>query len=308
MLAIVATLFLFSGFYILLFRAPSEFPIGKVIVISKGMSVREVAAQLYEKEVVSSPTMFSVLSSIFGRDKIIAGGYLFEKRLSVFSIASRVTRGDFNVGLTKVTFPEGSSILSMAKECEEQLPGCKGSEFLSLAMRKEGYLFPDTYFFQPGVSAADVVAQLEQTFEEKIIEKNAAIKKFGKPLEDVITMASLLEAEAAKMEDRRIIAGILWNRLKIDMPLQVDAVFAYFTDKNTYELTLTDLRTDSPYNTYTNKGLPPTPINNPGLESIEAAVTPVKTNYVYYLSDKKGNFHFAVTFEQHVANKNKYLR
>ena len=91
------------------------------------------------------------------------------------------------------------------------------------------------------------------------------------------------------------------------MPLQVDAVFPYIMGKNTFELTREDLQFDSPYNTYKYKGLPPGPINNPGIDAILAAATPVKTKYVYFLSDKSGNFHYAVTYEQHLANKKKYL-
>ena len=120
-------------------------------------------------------------------------------------------------------------------------------------------------------------------------------------------MASLLEEEAATLEDRQIIAGILWRRMAAGMPLQVDAVFPYIIGKNSFELTTNDLKTDSPYNTYTNRGLPPGPITNPGLDSILAAVTPQKTSYVYYLSDHDGNFHYSTTYEQHLQAKAKYL-
>jgi UPF0755 protein len=121
-------------------------------------------------------------------------------------------------------------------------------------------------------------------------------------------MASILEAEARTTETRKIISGILWKRMEIGMPLQVDAPFQYIIGKNTFQLTTNDLKFDSPYNTYKYKGLPPGPIGNPGLDAISATVNPIKTNYLYYLSDVRGNMHYAKTFAEHVINKEKYLK
>ena len=120
-------------------------------------------------------------------------------------------------------------------------------------------------------------------------------------------MASILEKEAQNFEDRQKVASILWKRIAIGMPLQVDATLDYILDKNTYELTLTDLATSSPYNTYKYRGLPPKPIASPGMESIKAAISPTPTKYLYYLTDRDGKFYFAQTFEQHLVNKTKYI-
>jgi UPF0755 protein len=152
------------------------------------------------------------------------------------------------------------------------------------------------------------VKTLSDTFQTKIASLESIIDSFGKPYSQVVIMASILEAEARKLEDRRVIAGILWKRIQMDMPLQVDAPFEYVSSKNTFTLTTADLRLDSPYNTYTRKGLPPTPIGNPGLEAIQAAVTPIESPYLYYLSDKNGVFHYAETHDGHVKNKAKYLK
>ena len=113
--------------------------------------------------------------------------------------------------------------------------------------------------------------------------------------------------EAPDTKDRRIIAGILWKRITIGMPLQVDAVFPYIININSLQLTKSELQTNSPYNTYTNKGLPPGPIASPGLDAILAAVNPTKTNYLYYLSDLKGNMHYCPTYACQLANQRKYL-
>ncbi len=120
-------------------------------------------------------------------------------------------------------------------------------------------------------------------------------------------MASLVEEEASNSTDRRIIAGILWRRLAHNMPLQVDAPFYYIIGKGSSQLTLKDLSMDSPYNLYKHTGLPPRPIDNPGLDAIVDTITPTTTDYLYFLSGRDGKMHYASTFEGHVANKGKYL-
>ena len=179
--------------------------------------------------------------------------------------------------------------------------------FLAAAQGKEGYLFPDTYFFMPGDSTQIILSIFNNGFHVHVLKVQKQIDAFKKPLPDVLTMASLLEKEASDTQSRRIIAGILWRRISIGMPLQVDAVFPYIIGKNSFELTRDDLKINNPYNTYTHKGLPPGPIANPGLDSITAAVTPIPSNYLYYLSDLQGNFHFAATYEQFLIYKHKYL-
>ena len=128
-------------------------------------------------------------------------------------------------------------------------------------------------------------------------------------MNEVIIMASIIEDEAnGTLESKRIVSGILWKRLRLEMPLQVDAPFQYYNGKNSYTLTKEDLKEDHEYNTYTNKGLPPTAITNPGIDSIRAAITPTKTDYLYFLSDKKGNMYYAKNFEEHKINRELYLR
>lgn len=133
-------------------------------------------------------------------------------------------------------------------------------------------------------------------------------QKTGSTSPEIIIMASLLEKEAKTEQDRKIISGILWKRLDVGMPLQVDASLNYINGKTSAEMTQKDLNQDSPYNTYKYKGLPLTPICNPGLDAISVALNPISSPYWYYLSDKNGIIHFAKTFEEHKENKFKYLR
>ena len=177
-------------------------------------------------------------------------------------------------------------------------PNFNKEKFLKLAEGKEGYLFPDTYFFTNKETPEEIINKMQDNFKVKA----------GDVQKDILIMASIIEKEARKPEDRKIISGILWKRIKEGMPLQVDAVFDYLLDKESSEITQADLKMDSPYNTYKHKGLPPTPICNPGLDAIEAAENPVDSKFWYYLSDKTGVTHFARTFEEHKQNKFRYLK
>jgi UPF0755 protein len=164
------------------------------------------------------------------------------------------------------------------------------------------------YYCAPLVCVTEVIELLHNTYERKIKDLRPKIAAFGKTEKEVVAMASILEGEARQMNTRRTVAGILWRRIRIDMPLQVDTSFIYINGKTSAELTLEDLKIDSPYNTYVYRGLPPTPISNPGLASIEAAITPISTPYLYFLTDPEGVMHYATTLKEHAFNKNKYLK
>ena len=172
----------------------------------------------------------------------------------------------------------------------------------------EGYLFPDTYFLSPNIKAGDLILMMRENFARQIQPFEGDILKSKRTLNDIVIMASIIEKEAnGSLETKRIVSGILWKRLSLKMPLQVDAPFVYYNGKNSYTLTKEDLAKDNPYNTYINKGLPPTPISNPGIDSLRAAIAPTQTSYLYFLSDKKGNVYYAKTFAEHQKNRELYL-
>ena len=149
---------------------------------------------------------------------------------------------------------------------------------------------------------------MRSTFDDKIAIIQDDIDLSTRNMKDIIIMASILEKEASNDIDRKIISGILWKRIDTNMPLQVDVPFYYSLNKTSSQLTTENLRADSPYNTYTRKGLPIGPITNPGLASIEASLHPQLSKYWYFLSDKSGTMHYAITHDDHVANKAKYLK
>jgi UPF0755 protein len=244
-----------------------------------------------------------------GQKRVIAGDYYFPKPASVFRVAWVLHKGEFGLIAIKTTIPEGLSSYEIADILEKNLPNFNSNEFLTQVDKDgvEGFLFPDTYFFMPNAKASDVILTMRENFARQIKEYEADIAKFQKPINEVVTMASLLEGEGKDLPSKRIISDILWRRIRKEMPLQIDAPFKYYNGKNSYTLTKDDLAEDHPYNTYLNKGLPPTPINNPGIDSIRAAITPTPNQYWYFLSDKKGNTYYAVDFEGHKRNRGLYL-
>lgn len=295
-------------FYVSVFRAPSEFPSGKTFTIEEGETLSSVAKKFKQQDIVMSSLWLRNFVIMFnGERKIFSGDYFFDEPESVFSIARRITNGDFDLSLMKVVIPEGSTNYEIGKIFEEKSDLFDFEEFETLVDGKEGYLFPDTYLFMSNMDAKEVARKLNNNFIEKITEIEDEIRNFNKPINEIIIMASILEKEARTTETRRMIAGILWERLNIDMPLQVDAVFTYANGKNSFTLTTSDLQENHPYNTYTNKGLPPTPISNPGLDSIRSAINPIKSDYLYFLSDKSGNMYYSENFSEHVRKKRIYL-
>ena len=304
----VALFVILASFYVAIFRAPSTFPSGSTITIEEGETLSKVANQLKEQGVVRSSLWLRNLIILFNGEKgVLAGDYFFDKKENVFSIARRVTNGDFDLSLIEVVIPEGATSYEIGRILEAKSDSFDREEFMVLVDGREGYLFPDTYLFLPNVKAKEVARELNNNFIKKIAEIDEEIRNSGIPIDEIIKMASILEKEARTTETRRIISGILWERLRIDMPLQVDAVFVYANGKNSFTLTTADLRDDHPYNTYTNKGLPPTPISNPGLDSIRAAIDPIESDYLFFLSDMSGNMHYSSTFKEHVRKKKIYL-
>ncbi len=308
--AVVVVLVLLSFIYFFQYRAPSNFPDNIAVTIHDGKSLTEIAADLEKQHIIRSPFWFNNFVIILKRERRIVGGvYYFDHPMSVYQIAKRLTRGTYNVEQLKTTIPEGSSVPEIGNIIKKKYPEFDQERFVTLAEPKEGYLFPDTYLLGASPQSEKVIEMLTSTFDKKMQQPDIqqGIASFGRPLKDIINMASILEGEARQTRTRRIVAGILWERIRRGIPLQVDATFKYINGKGTKDLTLNDLKIDSPYNTYVYKGLPPGPISSPGLDSIMAAMSPIATDYLYFLTDKNGNMHYAETFEEHTANKRRYI-
>ena len=310
LLLVTCVVVIIFSFYFRLIAAPAAFPDGFLYEIPRGTALSSVASELAARHIIRSEFLFKGFVTIFGFGRgAIAGDYEFDSADNVLLVSYRVARGGYNLSRIRITIPEGTSSAQMEKFFDSRFYRFDSKAFISLGKKYEGYLFPDTYYFLPNVTTEEVVDTMLANYKSKIADIADAIKKFNKPIRDVIIMASIIEEEARTTESRRTIAGILWKRLSERMPLQVDATFAFVNGKTrSSDLSLEDLKIDSPYNTYLYRGLPPGPISNPGIDSILSVVTPITTKYYFYLSDKDGNMHYAVTHDEHVANKFKYLK
>lgn len=299
-------------FYSSVFTAPRDFPTSSIYNLKSGQTLSIVSNNFEKSDIIRSQFWFKSFVYIFslGKATLIEGNYSLNSNQSVITLAWRVTHGELDIVPVKITVFEGTNSFEIADLLYNKFPAFNKQTFINIVQKNklEGYLFPDTYFLTPDMTETQIIKIMNDNFIEKIQEVSTAIKKFGKSESDVIKMASILEEEARTIETREIVAGILWKRISIKMPLQVDSSFKYINGKTSANLTTEDLKIDSPYNSYTNRGLPPTPISNPGLDAIKAAINPIKTPYLYFLTDKDGNMHYATTFEEHVENKLKYLR
>ncbi len=282
-----AVFILFFIFYFLFLAPPAAFKPGSIKIIAEGENLRGLSRELKDEGYINSRLAFESFVIMYGGERhLIPGEYLFKTKLPVYELARRISLGKHGFEAIKVTIPEGLNREEIAALLEAKLPNFKKENFLDLTVGKEGYLFPDTYFFFPTVLEESVVETLENNFEKKITSIRPKIKEFGKSEKEIITMASIIEWEANGDQDRESIAGILWKRLAIGMPLQVDAWPA----------------------TYKEKGLPDHPISNPGVKAINAAIHPKSTPYLYYLHAPDGSIHYARNFAEHKANKVKYLK
>jgi len=278
---------LFILFYMFFLSPPSGFPVGEIVKIKQGSSLRGVSLVLKEGHVIRSRILFEAFIILFGKEKHVVGGnYYFEGRLPVFTIANRMAGGRHNLAPIAVTIPEGFDIEQIADLCSLKLENFNRDNFLTEAQGLEGYLFPDTYFFSMSDDEQSVISYMNKNFDKKISPLASSILNSGKTEEEIMVMASIIEREAQGDDDRNVISGILWKRLEKGIPLQVDAA------PDTYKI----------------KGLPEAPIGNPGIDAIKAAIFPQDSKYLYYLHDKNGDVHYARTFEEHKQNISKYLK
>lgn len=305
-LSTIGLLLLVCGY--LLTRAPEEFPLNTPITIKSGLTTAEIADQFEKQHVVrSSELLYFAIILLHDPVEVKAGSYIFHEPHGVFAIARQITDDNPPTEHVSLTFYEGSTVNYYASVAEQYLPEFDSAYFLEHAQAYEGFLFPDTYFVPYSFTADQLLQLLRETYKEQVVQLLAESDS-DLTENDVITLASLLEREANSEESMRTVAGILLNRLDAGMPLQLDASMEYVIDKPLNELTPEDLAIDSPYNTYLYRGLPPTPIGNPGIRSIRAVLNPIESEFFYYITGNDGNFYYAETYEEHLNNIERYLK
>jgi len=280
-----------------------------IFVVNKGEGVREIANRLKSQKIIRDPVVFFLLTRIQGLDKQIqAGDFRINPSMSAQEVANGLTHGTLDIW---VTVPEGQRAEEIANILKQKIPNYSESWRAEL-IANEGYLFPDTYLIPRDADIKLILSLFKNNFDKKYQSVQAQKTTSFSEVQTII-IASIIEREAVFNEDRPQVASVLSNRLNIDMPLGVDPTIQYAvgydsTTKSWWkkDLTVDDLAINSPYNTRKVTGLPPTPISNPGLSAIKAALNPANTDYLYFYSDKKGHLHFGKTLQDHEANIKKY--
>lgn len=284
-------------------------------VVRQGDSAATVAARLEQQGLIKSRFLFSLLAALNRMDnRIKAGWYTLSPAMGTQEILYRIINDDAANPEVKLTVPEGFTAREIGERMEE-LGLCLTAEWMEIVKNPaeygietgghelaslEGFLFPETYFLfkeTPCESHAQkMVDQFFKVFNENAIEY---AEKQGFSLTETVTLASLIEEEAQVATERKIISAVLRNRLKRDMPLQCDATILYAMPERKNRVLLADLKVDTPYNTYTRKGLPPGPIASPGLSSLAAALKPAGVDYIYYVAAGDGSHVFSRTPAEH---------
>ncbi|HCC83907.1 TPA: endolytic transglycosylase MltG [Candidatus Uhrbacteria bacterium] len=300
------------------------------IDVAPGDALYDIVPELSNTSLVK-PFWFKVYLKLFaGQQKIDVGSYRITEGSSYASIVKALRNG--SAVETTITLPEGFTIKQMGERITASFPNIstedwakatgqfsplESTAFIAEAGKPdgvdfEGYLFPDTYRFDAQATALDIVKKMLDTMEGKVqtvgLAKQVGADKPFKSLHEALTLASILEKEVRTPTTMANVADIFLKRLEIGMALQADSTVNYVTGGDSPSVSFDDLKIDSPYNTYMYPGLPPGPISNPGLNALAAVANPSDNDYFYFLTDADGDIYYAVTHDEHVANKLKYLK
>ncbi len=300
---------------------------GEVVSVNipEGASTKDIAEILKEEGLIKNATVFRLRSKINGFDGTYKHGvHEIQVGLDDDAIMLVLQKGALDADQTKVTIPEGYTAYQIAALMEEKgivtadafIAAVNSTDYdydfiQNLPQRKyqlDGYLFPDTYYLKEGITAEEIVDKMLARFNDVYSRFKGEIDGSGKSLDEIITVASIVEAEIKVPEERPRAAGVIYNRLEDGMPLQMCSTVLYSLEIRRENLTLDDLEVDSPYNTYKNSGLPSGPISNPGEAAIEAAVHPEDNKYLYFVlkADADGEHVFTETYDEFLKAKEKY--
>lgn len=312
---------LFAIGVILLFWPQNDIEAKVKVNIPRGSTLTQITDLLVEKNIVTNKNMFITAARLMGHNnKIPAGIFALKNAKSNYGIIKQLVRG--NPEVIRITILEGWTIFQITQTISDSLhisseilsALCYDKQFISElgidAISLEGYLYPDTYLFlesenDPKEILRQIVAEFNTNFTDKYIDR---AKKIGLSVNEVLTLASIIEGEAIFEVERSIISGVYHNRLKKGMLLQADPTIQYIIKDGPRRLRYSDLKIDSPYNTYLKKGLPPGPIGNPGKASIRAALYPDDNNYLFFVARGDGYHTFTRTIAEHQKAKNEFQR
>jgi UPF0755 protein len=302
----------------------SETEKSEIIAVTSGMTASQIAQELERRHLIRNAWAFRFLASQQKADsKLYAGEYVLSADMSPQEMIEKLISGP-KVVATRITIPEGYTtaqiidvLVSKGFGTLEEYQSILANEAFEYkflqgipagATRLDGFLFPDTYFVDQKSTPRSIIDMMLKRFEKEVtVEAQTRLQEMNLSLRDWVILASIVEKETGKDEDRPIVAGVFINRLNIDMPLQSDATVQYVLGTNKYIHSLEDIKVKSPYNTYINKGLPPGAIGSPGHASLDAVVNMTKTDYLYFVAKKDGYSVFAKTHEEQLRNQKQYL-
>ncbi|MDE0724259.1 MAG: endolytic transglycosylase MltG [Alphaproteobacteria bacterium] len=275
------------------------------VLIPKGSGVKSIAQKLYAADVIASPLMFEAwLRVTRNTGALHAGRYTFETEDGMRAAISKMVNGD--VTLEQMTIPEGLTVAEVMVKlaADERLTGAMPQGI------PEGSLLPETYTFSLGTTRKSLITTMQFDMKNVVDEAWATVDELSPLLsrEQMVTLASIIEKETALPREYKTVSGVYTNRLKINMKLQADPTVIYGLEDYDGDIRRKDLRNPHPYNTYVHKGLPPTPIANPGRGALMAAASPAKVPYLYFVADGKGGHVFAKTHNEHKKNVKAYLK
>lgn len=280
-----------------------------VVEVVEGESLSSVADKLYDKKIIKNKFIFKNFIKLTRQDsRIQIGEYTYHKPMNTVEILNKLAAGRFEYIPVIITIKEGEDYRTITDKVYNNFKNVAAQyskeELSEILKSKEGYLFPETYNFAPFATLEGIFKKTDEEFTKRVgVKYNLEPTELNK----ILVIASILEKEVPHPEDMKIVSGIIQNRLKKDMLLQMDSTLGYFTGKASLELTTDDLKLDSPYNTYKVKGLPSSPIGNPGDVAIDAAINPDKNDYLFFLSGPDGVNHYAKTYAEHLKNRRIYL-
>ncbi len=281
--------------------------IKKLVDIPPGLTAQEITNLLYKENIIKNKNLFIFLSERNSLDKHLkAGTYEFDSHPFIENVIKKLIKGE--IAYLKITVPPGITCKKIGN-IFENYGICSEKSFYDMCKKYklEGFLFPDTYYFPLKVSKRAAARKMLSVFWDEIKKIYPQHEKLTKKsLEKIVIIASIVEKEAGPNSEKPIIASILYNRLKIGMPLQSDATIRYITANQKNPLTSSDLSINSPYNTYIHKGLPPTAICNPGINSLKAAIFPAKTNYLFFASEGNGKNYFTTNYHDFLVKQAYY--
>lgn len=277
--------------YVITRTVPNKFPTGSSFVVKEDETLRSVSLRLQADQYIHSSLLFRLWVSSLGRDRHLKSGeYSFPQPYVLGSVVKKFVETGPDMPLLSITIPEGSDTDFIAEAVHRALPSISVDAFKQQvhAFGANGVLFPSTYYLLPSYTEESIIKKMKETFIVKFgfLTKDTPLPQALTSQEEVVSLAAILEGEAKTKEDMQMVSGILQTRLLKGMPLQVDAA----------------------KETYTTKGLPKIPINNPGSIALYSALNPTPSPYLFYITGKDGKMYYAKTFDEHKKNIQMFLR